>query len=48
MNGEQCMKEIRRLDAKADVAGRQATKAEAALIEKLRARILALDPDSED
>lgn len=48
MNAEQCMKEIRRLDAKADIAGRPATKTETATIEKLKARINELDPDSDD
>ena len=48
MNGDECMKVIRLLDAKADVAGRAATKAEVALIEKLKARINELDPDGDD
>lgn len=48
MNADQCMEAIRRLDAKADVAGRAPLKSELALIEKLRARIHAVDPDAGD
>ena len=48
MNGDQCIKAIRLLDAKADVAGRSATKAENTLIKKLQARIHEIDPDRED
>lgn len=48
MNADECMKAIRLLDAKADIAGRAATKAETALIEKLQNRIHEVDPDRED
>lgn len=48
MNGDECMKAIRLIDSRAIVNQKAITKAEAALIKKLQARIHELDPDGDE